>query len=214
MKRAIAKIDRAIKRLYSLEHDHRAEDFLVRHPIDGARIGNSDLQGALYLQGDARDVSIGIYLNESVRDTLTHYPQWSHSRWSTDQFNAFAIATEEVSHFNYFLFHAPQGRQLSHLELELQGEIDKFLIAWFANPHADFDQMFETLFFRFGLAQGLRAEQRERYLEANRLAKRFIHRHGRSLLLDPRKRERAFRWLRRFYRLNVSEKLSTIGLVP
>ena len=129
---------------------------------------------------------------------------------------AFTVAAEEISHFHYLLYHASRTRQVSQLELELQGDIDKFLLTYFANfwkmesSEEIFDALFELLFYRFRLAENLGPEERSRYLEANNLARRFIRKCATSLS-DSEQRERIFRQLRKFYRLGASEKISFIS---
>src|SRR5205823_14442801 len=126
----------------------------------------------------------------------------------------FSVAAEEVSHFQYLLFHATSGRSVSQFELELQGEIDKFLLTFFAvSSGGKFDEqlfgtLFEQFFYHFHLAESLTQEQRVRYMEANHVAKRFIRRCGKLLALEGGRRDRAFSLLRRFYRVDSAEKLS------
>jgi len=214
MKEIIQNIDRAIKRLYSLEIQFCAEDFIMRRPIAVESIGTASHEGALYLRGVRSSLELGIYLSPEICGVLNglrlDYPL---SRWSRNELHCFAVTTEEISHFLYLLHHASAGRSVSQLELELQGEIDKFLILSFLasndNLGAAYD-LFEKIFMRFHLKDHLTSEQRERYSAANRLAKRFIQRYGFSFH-DPSSRERAFRLLRRFYRLNMAEKMSILG---
>src|SRR5687767_8386015 len=127
MKSIIRKIDRAIKRLYNLDSRLSAEDFLVVKPQPG-------FQGALLVHSEQpNQISVGIYLNESVRRSLRVFPKGRSAFWSKETLSAFTVATEEVSHFHYLLHHVTAGRPVSQLEMELQGDIDKFLVAYFAN---------------------------------------------------------------------------------
>ena len=207
MKRVVRKIDRALKRLYNLETGYRAEDFLLsKPPAEG--VGNAELHGTLYVRGADNDLSVGIYLSPGVAEGLADFGRWQYP-WKREQTAAFSVATEEISHFLYLLYHAETGRGVSQLELELQGEIDKFVLAYFAGA-STFEQLFEQLFYRFRLAESLSLEQKDRYLEANRLARLFIRRYGRYLS-STRTYEKAFRLLRRFYRLDSSEKIGWIG---
>jgi hypothetical protein len=227
MKSAVRKIDRALKNLYNLEMNYRAEEFLVEDdaPFLTTRVGSAEegFRGALLVQshptrGLERGLSIGIYLNEPVKRELGNFPRAWRGQWSGAQLSAFAVAAEEVSHFNYLLFHAQGGRSLSQFELELQGEIDKFVLTFFARvqsgekPPVIFESLFEQLFVRFRLAENLTEEQRDRYLEASNFAKSFVLR-CQKYLGSPSGYERAFRLLRHFYRLNTSEKVSLISSI-
>lgn len=208
MKSVLRRIDRAIKRLYNLDFSRPVEHFLVSLP-------GSRKDGALLLaQPDRNSLELGIHLSDTVRDSLRQFPAGQWVSWSGESLQAFTVATEEVSHFHYLRHHATHGRQVTQLELELQGEIDKFLIAYFTNPSPDssaqFVELFERFFSQFRLQPGLSHEQQERYLEANRLARRYIHKLG-AILRKPEAHEELLRRLRKFYRLNATEKISFIA---
>lgn len=208
MKLVLRRIDRAIKRLYNLDFAPSVERFLVSVP-------GSKRPGALLLskQGE-EDLEMGIHLSAKILRSIQQFPKGRWGEWPMEKLQAFSVVTEEVSHFHYVRYHATQGRQISQLELELQGDIDKFLIAYFTNPHpsseAGFEQLFEQFFSKFKLRPGLTMEEEQRYVEANRLARRYILKLA-SQLQDPRGREDLLRRLRKFYRLSAAEKISNIA---
>ena len=217
MQAIIQMIDRALKQLYLLDIPFCAENFLMKHPLPEKRIGTATQDGALFIRGTAVSLEVGIYLSPTICGTLEKLPlNRDPSQWKTAELHGFSVASEEISHFLYLLHHASVGRPVTQLELELQGEIDKFLMLYFlsAPSHRQseevFQQLLERIFQRFRLSTNLTAEQTERYLAANRLAKRFLQKYG-MCLNEPKFRERAFRTLRRFYRLNVAEKMSLLG---
>jgi hypothetical protein len=211
MKSVIRKMDRALKRLYNLEHSHGAEAFLIHRPILP-----SAGQGAFFIHSrPGEDLEVGIFLDKSIRKELSQIKLWNPTEWAIPKLGAFAVAAEEVSHFNYFIHHRSHGRPVSQLELELQGEIDKFLLTLFSGHSLlkegdlleKFERLLEQFFQRYQLVENLSAEQRGRYEEASQHAKRFLLKH-RAALSDPGKWDTAFRLLRRFYRLNLADKLS------
>jgi hypothetical protein len=210
MKAVIRKMDRAIKRLYNLDHALGAESYLIKEPILPATG-----QGALFIQENQDVLQVGIFLDSQVRKQLSELKRWNPAAWKTPQLGAFAIAAEEVSHFNYFVHHRSMGRAVSQLELELQGELDKFLLTLFSGHSllegqefaARFEGLLDQFFERYRLVENLDEEQKARYREASDLAKRFLLKHRESFL-NPSKRDTAFRLLRRFYRLNLSDKLT------
>lgn len=211
MKAVIRKMDRAIKRLYNLDHRLGAEAFLISQPM----LPEAG-QGAFYVQSQSDDeLQVGIFLDPKVRSDLNSLRKWNPSQWKMSQLGAFAVAAEEVSHFNYFIHHQSMGRAVSQLELELQGEIDKFLLTLFSGHSVlkepafgeKFEQLLDQFFERYRLAESLSVEQKARYEEASQLAKRFLLKH-REQIANPSQRDTAFRLLRRFYRLNLSDKLS------
>lgn len=121
--------------------------------------------------------------------------------------DAMCVATEGVSHFVYFTFCGErQDRAVSQVELELQAEIDKYLVLRTVCGIGG-DALIEALFDQFELDSGLSAEERERYQLANRLARRYAR------WLDKRLREEAPRALsdaRDLYRKPLTAKLEHI----
>lgn len=204
--KAISQIDRALKRLYNLHSQLQAEDFLLRFPYSSTP--DQAPAGALYIQPPTAtddSLSLGIYLNASVRDTLGTFPEWSNN-WSGPQLAAFGLAAEEVSHFHYVAHHAPQGRGVSQLELEFQGEIDRFLLTFFAQKQIPFTDLMEQFFQKFQWKQGLTADEKTRYEEASRLAKAFLVKSG--PLLRGEQMQDLLKALRQFYRMSLEEKVS------
>jgi hypothetical protein len=224
MKAIIRKIDRALKRIYNLETHYWAERFLLRGPLREFTARNAGLQGAVLVQNgrigniketdQTEDLSVGIFFSEKVKKELLAIRRAHVKTWTTEQMQAFAVATEEISHFNYLIHNAVLGRSVSQLELEMQGEVDKFLLAFFtltmnrdARRAELFQGVFDQLFERFHWAEHLTEEQKERYAEANHCAQKFILK-CRYHLAKAESYENAFRVLRLFYRLSASEKIS------
>ncbi len=202
--KAVTLIDRALKELYQLKSPLQAEHFLVAKPL-AHKAGS----GALYIAEPTREddsLGLGIYLNSEIQNELQSFPAWEN-RWSPAQTSAFGVAAEEVSHFNYIVHHAPQGRSVSHLELELQGEIDKFLLVFYASPQP-LEDLFEKFFEKFRWEPNLSDEERNRYEQANALAKAFLMKNA-SLIGKAEAREQCFKRLREFYRLSFDGKVSS-----
>lgn len=218
MKSAIQQIELALKKLYNLETSHKAENFLVLVPSE-VPLKTKPCSGKLLIQQKPSqdELQIGIYLNPPVHQELRNFSHWGpKEQWNTQQLNAFSVATEELSHFHYVVFNSQGKRQISQFELELQGEIDKFLLTYFSPSSQEtltdqFDQIFSRFFSSFYLLPELTQNEKERYQNAITSARNFLKRH-RRLLTDPQKKESALRLLRRFYRLSQSEKLSWISI--
>ncbi|MCB0404172.1 MAG: hypothetical protein KDD51_05250 [Bdellovibrionales bacterium] len=225
MLKAIRTIERALSEIYNLDTSLRAEDFLVTVPPSRAGTVSSgktfeSMHGAIYVHYDeaaAQDeepqVDIGIFLSESLIETLGSTSIECPATWNEAQSHAVAIAGEEISHFHYLLYHAQAGRSVSQLELEIQGDIDKFLLLYFSRQSWEkqsFDEIFDRVFEHFSLSHRLTKEQVTRYLEANQFARKCIHKH-RDALQSSTKIETALKSLRRFYRLGASEKISLLA---
>lgn len=186
-----------------------AQDFLVRFPLNTEL---KDPRGALYIQEPSEkndSLGLGIYLSPVVVRDLSTVEQ--AATWSPQQLAAFGVAAEEISHFHYVAHHAPTGRGVSQLELEVQGDVDRFLLTFFAkvkqtgSADAVFSELYEKLFEKFSLAV-VSEERRERYEQANLLARAFVLKHA-AELNDPKKRAGFLRKARAFYRKNLSQKI-------
>jgi hypothetical protein len=125
----------------------------------------------------------------------------------------FLLAIEGVSHFVYLVHRARQERPVSAVELELQAEVDKYLVALLVTwnqtgePPAD---LRARLFTHVTFAGDLSREERERYELANSAADEYAasleERYVRSRSVDDMLGE-----VRRFYRKGLAEKLEYIS---
>src|SRR6185295_5914830 len=112
--------------LYALDHDASVTDFLVPDGEAGAYPGD----GSRTLVSQDKDgVALAVILEDAVGLRLDE----ADPRVKLDGSNLgpFCTLTEEVSHFVYLLFCAHAARSVTELELELQGEVDKYLSATF-----------------------------------------------------------------------------------
>jgi hypothetical protein len=125
-----------------------------------------------------------------------------------------ACAAEGISHFVYLATRAAAGRSVSLLELEVQAEVDKFALLllhlWRRGLRRMSASLRRRLFERVRYHAWLGAEERARYVEANRLG------GGYARWLEDRFIEEAdidglLRELRRTYRRGGGEKLSYLG---
>ena len=161
-------------------------------------------------QGD--EVSVGVVLDESVGAGLERTDP--RERLDGSNLGSFTTLTEEVSHFLYVLSRARRDRPMTQLELELQGEIDKYLVVLFFRGLEDegavSERLRQLLFERYELTAGLSVESSERYHEASRLANRYCG-WLEARYLGHRRREALQRETRRFWRLGQREKLETIA---
>jgi hypothetical protein len=205
----LIETQRRLETLYAIDPQPAVVDFLIppdeahRYPGGGSRT---------LVSQDGEDVAVGVLLDPAVAEELLR----SDPRVQLDQSNlqAFCAVTEEVSHFLYVLFCARFARSVTQLELELQGEVDKYLSAAFVlslqNDGAVAPGLRERLFRHYRLAPHVDAEQAERYQAASRLAHRYCGWLERRFLRGSRLHELA-RESRRFYRLGQRQKLERIA---
>lgn len=202
-------VQRRLESLYALEHEAEVADFMIAEEEAGALPG--DGSRTLVTQ-DGDEISLGVVLDGGVRERLSRSDPRVHL--GHENLGPFCTLTEEVSHFLYLLYCARACRSATQLELELQAEVDKYLIAAFflslQNEGAVSARLREHLFRRYHLADGVSAERAERYRAANDLAYRYCGFLEDRFLRSSRVAELA-REARRFYRLGQREKLERIA---
>jgi hypothetical protein len=209
----LLEVQRRLEALYALDPQAPVTDFLIAEEAAAALPGGGS-RTLVRQEGD--ELALGVVLEAHVRERLSR----SDPRVQLDRHNlgAFCTLTEEVSHFLYLLFCARCARPVTQLELELQGEVDKYLTAsrllaeQSEGPVAPL--LRELLFRRYRLVDGLSPEQAERYRAASTLADRYCGWLERRFRRpgggdQPELRREA----RRFYRLAQREKLETIAQV-
>lgn len=204
-------VQRRLEGFYGLPPQAPVTDFLIppqaasEYPGDGSRTLVTEEDDGL---------SIGVLLEPAVVGRLAQDDP--RVRLDEDNLGAFCTATEEVSHFLYLLFRARSGRAVTQLELELQGEVDKYLTAVFVlslqNEGAVSARLRERLFQHYRLDERVGPERASRYRAASDLAYRYCgwleHR-----FLRPARLAELREHGRRFYRFGQREKLETIARV-
>jgi hypothetical protein len=204
-------VQRRLESLYALEPEAPVTDFLIEED-DATSLPGGGSRTLVRQDGD--ELSLGVVLEGSVGEQLFR----SDPRVQLDRSNLgpFCALTEEVSHFLYLLFCARCERTVTQLELELQGEVDKYLGAVFLlslqNEGAVSARLRELLFVDYRLVPNLSAEQAERYRAASTFAYRYCVYLEQQFLKRSRLEDLA-REARRFYRLGQRQKLEKIASV-
>lgn len=204
----LKQIQDQLEAFYLLETDHNVEDFLiVAAPTSDGKIGSRLAQEALFLKQTPGAMEIGLYVDPEIVGRLQTCDPYQNL--GEQNFNAFCVAAEGVSHFLYLLKNIASGEPVTRLEIELQAEVDKFLLAalLFRRQEEGVPEfLFERLFENFHWEGGLTETEVLRYKEANRLATKFCAHLDRDYI-------RRGRWrplvdaARRFYRLNHWSKI-------
>lgn len=204
-------VQRRLEAFYALDPQPAVTRFLIpadeAHPYPG--VGSRTL-----LTEDEGGLSVGIVLEPAVLDEIGRSDP--RVRLGSANLGPLCTATEEVSHFLYLLTRAGDGRSVTELELELQGEVDKYLNAVFLlslqNEGAVSTRLREILFQRYRLDERVSPERADRYREANGLAYRYCGWLEARFLRRDRLAELRSHG-RRFYRYGQREKLETIAAV-
>jgi len=204
-------VQRRLEALYALEPEAPVTEYLIA-PSEVAHLPGGGSRTLVSQEGDV--VRVGVVLDEA---TNAHLEQ-ADPRERLDHANlgSFSTLTEEVSHFLYVLSRARVERPLTRLEMELQAEVDKYLIALFflglQNEGIVPIELRRILFERYRLKDGLSAESAARYHAASRLARRYCRWLESHFLRGGRLADLA-REARRFWRLGQREKLETIAAI-
>lgn len=171
---------------------------------------------ALYRLDRAADVDDFVFAAEEgereglfVRETNDGLELRLHLPRLDGELDPICQIIEGVSHFVYVADRAAQNRATTQLELELQAEVDKYVVL--AASVEGFDDAASRR-LRGRLYQGVRyihsadSVEGERYRVANERAHRFTGRLERELVA-PRRFTQLRAELRRFFHLSQGEKL-------
>jgi hypothetical protein len=203
------EVQRRLESLYALDAQAPVTAFLVPHEEAGGYPGGGS-RTVVRQEDDA--LAVAVIVEGAVREGLRRDDP--RLRLHERNISAYCTLIEEVSHFVYLLFCAASSRSVTQLELELQGEVDKYLCVAFLlsqqNEGAVSRHLRELLFRRYRLAAGLSAEQQERYHAASSLAYRYCGWLEGRFLRRPAGIADLAREARRFYRLGQREKLERI----
>jgi hypothetical protein len=188
---ALRRVQRRLESFYALE---RAPDV-----VDFVRIGASGSREVLLIQETADDVlELALVLPPAPPDA-------EHGDATSEPTDHFMQLIEGVSHFVYIVERARTGLPATRLELELQAEVDKFVMLALDVPEPDVDRaraLVPRLYERVAFVHPPESEAGARYRLANGLAARFMARL--SALREPTAIAGA---LRRFYRSGQTEKI-------
>ncbi len=221
---ALARLQRHLERLYDVSAGHDVEDYLIH---DAALAGRLEERTALravpeklLVRETAEGMDVALYLDRSVLERLRRDDPTE--RLHAGNLPDFLLALEGVSHFLCLTWSARHARSVSLLELELQAEIDKFMVAALLIARAAGGRvpagLHRLLFDEAALDPGLDGELRERYRAANAYARRYCRWLQRRFMAGARQRGQPgqpgqpgmMSELRRFYRLSHHAKLARI----
>ena len=205
----LTRIQRGLERVYRIAAGVEVEEFVVdadaRDQLTSARPAREQL-----LVSEADDnLALALYVDAAALARLA--ARDPGHRLDDDNLGAFLYAVEGVSHFVYTVICARQARAVSALELELQAEVDKYVVCLLVTDGAPAAsagwrrRLYDDCVFE----DDLDAVERDRYRAANQnarsyaasLERRFVHRRGVVDMLAE---------LRRFYRLPLAGKLAHI----
>jgi hypothetical protein len=195
LERRLALVQERLERYYALESAPRVADFVV------------------YAEG-VRETTLVRQTPDGV-DLAVVLPASMGRPSSATTVDELLQVVEGVSHFLYLAERARTERPATHLELELQAEVDKFVLLvleprlrrmhrWHRSTRAR--RVHETLYTRVRHLYAETTDAGRRYRLANDLAARMMRR-----VLDDHDAERTRGVLRRFYRAGQADKIGFAG---
>lgn len=206
----LERIQTELQWLYDLELPHRVSDFLTTDTDLARQLGNVN-EGAdetLFVRQSGSDtVDVSLYIDAGVLRRIEERP--ADAPWDAAALQDWWQALEGVSHFLCIAWRASRDRHTSALEMELQAEVDKFMLTAcaVAENHGtpSLPSLYHTLFERTELRQGLKPELRHRYRRASQLAASYCQQLQQNHRIWPVDGD-LLRELRRFYRFDALAK--------
>jgi len=215
----LGPLQQRLQSIYEIELDYNVEEFVFSDALLAQELGaharQAHLPEKLLVQEHGDGLDISLFLNEDILRNLQRNNPQRHL--NPANFADFCTVTEGISHFIYLIWNASHARSISLFELELQAEVDKYVMA--AALFADQQNgtlpvnLPHILFDRPGYDLRLNREEQQRYRLANAYARHYCHNVHRSLL-ELGDSIQVTRELRRFYRLIHPRKLQRICKLP
>jgi hypothetical protein len=200
-----------LESMYRVETDLDVCDFLVGGDDREALRTERQPREQLLIKPEEDGFQLGLFVDERTLENLAIRDP--RRRLDEQNLHDFLLAVEGVSHFVYLVHRAQQDRPVSAVELELQAEVDKYLVALLVTWNQTGEPpegLRARLFANVRFAGDLSNEERERYELANSAAdeyaasleQRFVRSHAVDDMLGE---------VRRFYRKGLAEKLGYIS---
>lgn len=186
-------------------------DFLVGAGERERLSPSSSPDEALFVLQTGEELHVALFFDDAV---LAQLARASSEPWTQERLRGFCCAAEGVSHFLYLAHCAGEGRRVSQLELEAQGELDKYLAVvlqlWATGRRSASPALRRRLFHQFSLRPALDAAERDRYRLASALAAACDRALEARYVLEGRL-DALLREVRRLYRLSGGEKFSALA---
>ncbi len=210
----IEELQSNLQALYEIETNHNVSSFVTSNGNLKAALlaSNGSSKETVFFREEGGCLDIAVFIDEDVISQLN--TSLTPENLLTKNVGNYCYALEGVSHFLYLIYNAGYDRSVNFLEMELQAEVDKFVMLKTmidregsdGKKHDAHSMVFDDMHFR----SGLNPEEITRYKDANFFAAKFC----RSLLrnyIGNRNPAGMERQLRRFYRLPLQEKIRLIN---
>lgn len=200
--------------LYDAPVEHDVHDFLITSPQFAASLQASDAPPGtdeqLLIAETDDGLAMSLFLHADVLERLgRHCPLQSLDEQNLQDY---CTALEGVSHFHYVSWSTGCDRSVSLLELELQAEVDKYVTCLLTTePEMEVSAALRRrLFGDAEYEPDLDDDEQDRYRVANDNAHRYAT-WLEDTFVARRRIPEMLAELRRFYRVGLAAKLSTIA---
>jgi hypothetical protein len=151
-----------------------------------------NLPATFIIDEQADETFLGIHLSTELRQTLESETSLATLVANQTGLNAFLILAEEISHFHHYVHMLRSQKSLSRLDLELQAELDKILIAALIMKKL-FGKPYITELIRLVFDQSIIHGTITDYQKASKIAEKFwkdnLSSFGPNLLFNGKFRE-------------------------
>ncbi|MFQ5659075.1 MAG: hypothetical protein ACE5GZ_01510 [Gammaproteobacteria bacterium] len=214
---SLAQLQQRLQDIYELDLAHNINNYLITDWDVAASLESSapckNRKEKLLVYQYKEELHLSLYLHDGIIKTLHDDDPALHLH--NGNLSDFCLALEGISHFLYLVWNASYDRSVTMLEMELQAEIDKFIMLvsyleeQFKRPAPG--QLRRLLFESIHFHGELSAREFQRYRDANNLAEKYCwYLESRSYFRNGNERV-LLGELRRFYRLNLDDKLRRIN---
>jgi len=214
MTTTLVSLQRALADIYDLSATPDVADFLMTDRAHLAQIAAARATDEqLIVAEDGDTVSLGLFIDATVLARLAERDPYT--ALTGENLADYLTAAEGVSHFVYVAWNAGHDKPVTLLELELQAEIDKYVLAaWLLREQGAGRfprELHRVLFERARVDPDCAGGRAGLYRMASRYAGRFCRRIAARLEGGARSASRELlAELRRFYRLGNARKLAFI----
>lgn len=208
----LAALQGALAEIYDLPATPDVAEYLLTDRARLTSYGARATDEQLIVAEDGDTVSLALYIDANVLERLEHRDPFA--ALTHENLADYLTAAEGVSHFVYVAWNAGHDKPVTLLELELQAEIDKYVLgAWLLRAQCGRfpRELHRVLFERARVDAAAAAGRIDLYRMASAYAGRFCHKVASRL---ERRRNGTIRELlaelRRFYRLGSARKMAHI----
>ena len=201
----VNQLQDSLQYVYEIKTDHSISDFLTTSTALKKTLlrKSRSSRETVFFRFENNEMEIAVYYDDEI---------YNHPEIETGNHkDAYCCLLEGVSHFLYLVHRGNHDQEIVLLEMELQAEIDKFIMlsCQAESQQATSSAIHDHVFSDCAFLEELDPEQAYRYREANYLAGKYC-----SYLLNHYIRssspQKLLQELRRFYRLSMHGKIRRI----